>query len=85
MPLSYAQDIRPLFRAGDISCMAQKGVLLGNTEWMCSPNGGDSFPDHENARRVFSVLSEGSMPPDVSWPRDKVAIFEQWMNDGFVE
>jgi hypothetical protein len=74
MALSFAVDIRPLFRDGDIQCMKPSGVDLGNPEWMCVP---------ANAHSVFNVVSSGEMPPDAPWPPEKVSLFKEWMDAGF--
>lgn len=60
--------VLPEFRTADIGCMAMKGVLLGNAEWMCEPPGGERLADHADARRVYAVLSQGIMPPGNTWP-----------------
>jgi len=83
MALSFATDIRPLFRPGDIGCMAPRGVLLGSAEWMCDPASGNGYADHDNARRVHSALERGVMPPGNSWPQEWLDIFQAWMADGF--
>ena len=74
MALSFAADIRPLFRDGDLQCMKPSGVDLGSPEWMCVP---------ANAHSVFSVVSSGEMPPDAPWPAEKVSLFKEWMDAGF--
>ena len=85
MATSYTMDVRPLFRAKDVACMAQKGVMLGDADWMCDPATSDEFVDHGNARKVFSVLSEGQMPPDGAWTQARLDVYKQWMQDGFVK
>jgi hypothetical protein len=80
---TFAKQIFPKFRAKDIKCMAAHGVELASATWMCDPAGGDEFADHSNARRVFSALSQGQMPPDQPWPQDWIAVYEQWINSGF--
>ena len=37
MALSFATDIRPLFRDGDIECMTPMGIELDNPAWMWFP------------------------------------------------
>jgi hypothetical protein len=71
--LSFQTDIRPLFRDRDVTCMKGRGVLLGDSTWMC---------DAAHAQRVFTKLSAGAMPPDGAWPPDRVALFKQWMDGG---
>lgn len=73
MALSFATDIRPLFRDEDIDCMKGMGVDLGDPAWMCVP---------DNAQSVYSTLADGSMPPDEPWPAEKVALFKKWMDAG---
>lgn len=55
MPLSFATDIRPLFRDGDIQCLGPSGVKLDDPAWMCVPG---------NAQSVYEQVSAGKMPPD---------------------
>jgi hypothetical protein len=73
MPLSFATNIRPLFRDGDIRCMAPAGVHLGDPAWMCVP---------ANAQHVYAAVSAGKMPPDAPWPADQVSVFKNWMDAG---
>ena len=73
MALSFAADIRPLFRSGDIKCMKNVGVELDDPAWMCVA---------ANAQSVYSTVADGSMPPDEPWPADRVALFKQWMDAG---
>ena len=83
MAVTFNHDILPLFRSGDIGCMRGKGVSLDDAEWMCGAAGDSAFPDHSNARKVFDQLAQGSMPPDGAWPAERLAIYQQWMTDGF--
>lgn len=73
MALSFAADIRPLFREEDIECMQGMGIDLGETAWMCVP---------ENAQSVYERVADGSMPPDDAWPAEKVSLFKRWMDAG---
>ena len=73
MALSFATDIRPLFREEDVECMEPMGVALDDPAWMCVP---------ANAESVYGVLADGSMPPGEPWPEDRVALFKQWMEAG---
>lgn len=54
MSLSFATDIRPLFREGDIECMGPSGVKLDDPAWMRVP---------ANAQSVYEQVSAGTMPP----------------------
>jgi hypothetical protein len=74
MSLSYASDIRPLFRDNpDIACMDRRGVRLGDSGWMCNL---------VHAQRVYAKLQTGEMPPDGAWPASRVAVFKRWMAEG---
>ena len=73
MAISFATDIRPLFREEDIDCMKSMGIDLGDSAWMCVPT---------NAQSVYGVVADGSMPPDEPWPADRVGLFKQWMDAG---
>jgi hypothetical protein len=73
MSLSFATDIRPLFRDDDIQCMETSGVKLDDPAWMCVPG---------NAQSVHEQVSAGTMPPDAPWPPDRVALFKKWMDEG---
>jgi hypothetical protein len=74
MALSFATDIRPLFREDDIECMKPMGVELDNPAWMRVP---------ANAQSVYAAVADGSMPPGEPWPADRVALFKKWMDAGF--
>lgn len=71
--LTYAHDIRPLFRDGDITCMTKRGVMLGDVNWMCVP---------ANANKVYGALSSGFMPPDGTWPPNRLNLFKAWIDGG---
>ena len=58
MATSFATDILPLFKPRDIGCMAPRGVLVASANWMCDPAAGNGYPDHGNARRVYSALND---------------------------
>lgn len=73
MALSYAKDIRPLFRAEDLDCMKPSGVELDDYAWISNA---------ANAQLVYTVVADGSMPPDAPWPADRVALFKQWIDAG---
>jgi len=37
----------------------------------------------ENATAIAERLSDGSMPCDGPWPAERVALFRQWMDEGY--
>jgi hypothetical protein len=73
MALSFAADIRPLFRYEDIECMTPMGVALDDPAWMCVS---------ANAQSVYDVVADGSMPPGEPWPEERVSLFKKWMDAG---
>jgi len=81
MPLvSFVRDIKPLFRAIDISHMKRYKINLADYTFM-------SMPDHAN--KVLRALSPHeddppSMPPGGPyWTADQLALFAQWQKDGY--
>jgi len=68
---SFARDIRPLFRDSDVDEM-RFAFDLSQYEDVKS-----------NAPGIYQRLAEGSMPCDEPWPEDRVALFRQWMAEGF--
>jgi len=70
--LSFAQDIRPLFRETDVEEMMDvAGFDLSRYEDV-----------RDRAQDIYERLDEGSMPCDGAWPADQVARFKQWMDGG---
>jgi hypothetical protein len=74
MALSFATDIRPLFRNEDIDCMKAMGINLDDPAWMCLPANADS---------VYREVAAGTMPPDEAWSPERVSLFKKWMEAGF--
>lgn len=78
--VSFAADIKPLFRAIDISHMKQYRVGLDDYTYMSNPN---------NANSVLANLSPHngeppSMPPGGPyWTAAQLALFVQWQNEGY--
>ncbi len=83
-PVSFAKDIKPLFRKADIDHMKPFGILLDDYQYMS-----DAANDHENAERVQRSLTpqDGdppSMPPGGPyWTPAQIALFAQWRADGY--
>jgi len=72
MPLSFATDIRPLFRdSPDVEAMKSFGLDLSSYEEVKA-----------SADAIYSRLEDGSMPCDDAWPKEQVAKFKQWMDEG---
>jgi uncharacterized protein YbjT (DUF2867 family) len=78
--ISFARDIRPLFRLVDISHMKSHGIKLDDYTFMSDP---------DNADKVLGTLSphDGhppSMPPGGPyWTADELALFAQWQEGGY--
>ena len=74
MALSFAADIRPLFRdEPDVAAMKGFGMDLSSY---------DDVKTH--AAAIYERLEDGSMPCDGEWPKEQVAKFKQWMDDGMM-
>jgi len=72
MALSFAADIRPLFRDDpDVETMKGFGLDLGSYAEV-----------KEKAQEIYATLEDGSMPCDEPWSKDKVALFKCWMDEG---
>jgi hypothetical protein len=78
--VSFAVDIKPLFRAVDIAHMKPFGVELDDYNYMSNPG---------NANAVLATLSPQagappSMPPGGPyWTEDQLALFVQWQTEGY--
>jgi hypothetical protein len=88
MPVSFAQNIVPLFRSSEVSCMARFGVSLNDYAYMSDPAGDGTFADHANARDVYARLT-GAATPQMPmggpyWPTAQLELFNQWIADGFL-
>jgi len=70
-PLSFAADIRPLFRSFDIDSMKPAGIDLS------------SFEDVKSrARGIYARLSAKDMPCDKPWDDPSLQKFKEWMDSG---
>ena len=78
--VSFARDIRPLFRAIDISHMKSYGIKLDDYIFMSKP---------DIANKVFRTLSPHDGHPPVMppggpyWTTDQLALFAHWQKDGY--
>jgi len=72
MPLSFAADIRKLFRdTPDVDTMKGLGLDLS------------AFEDVKaSAAAIYATVKDGSMPCDGPWPEEQVAMFKRWMDEG---
>ena len=69
-PISFARDIRPLFRASDRESMTF-AFDLWNVDDVRS-----------YAEDILERLQDGSMPCDDTWPRERVELFGRWIATG---
>jgi hypothetical protein len=73
MAVSFATDIRPLFRdSPDIDTMQGFGIDLSSYEDVKA-----------RAAEIYSRLVDGSMPCDKPWPPERLGLFRLWMDEGF--
>jgi len=69
-PVSYAADVKPLFRDRDRASMLRHFDL-----W--------SYDDvSTHAPAIFSRLEGGTMPCDGAWSADRVDVFRRWLAQG---
>ena len=69
-PISYAQDIKPLFREGDRESMSSAFDL-----W--------SYDDVvQNSDAILERLRDGTMPCDGAWTEEQVDLFQRWVDAG---
>ena len=72
MAVSFASDIRPLFRdSPDVETMKEYGLDLASYEDVKT-----------RAAKIYATLEDGSMPCDGAWPKEQIDLFKQWMDDG---
>jgi hypothetical protein len=68
--LTFTNDIRPLFRDGDVSSMSFAFDL-------------NSYDDvRANAEGIYEQLAAGTMPCDKAWPTEDVERFRSWIDQG---
>ena len=68
--MSFATDIRPLFRPDDSDAMS----------WAFDLNSFDDVKEHAEA--IYERLENGSMPCDEPWPEEQVQRFRAWIDEG---
>ncbi len=69
--LSFASDVRNLFRDSDVKTMKRYGIDLSSYENVKA-----------RASDIYARLIEGDMPCDTPWGSDKLAVFKEWMDGG---
>ena len=67
----FDRDIRPLFRDKDVDEMRFAFDL-------------SVYDDvKDNAQGIYDRLMDGSMPCDGAWSSEQIALFRQWIDEGF--
>ncbi len=69
--LSFATDIRPLFRSSDVESMKPAGLDLSSYEEV-----------KKRAQVIFARLSAKEMPCDGPWSDGHLQTFKKWMESG---
>ena len=69
-PLSFATDIKPLFRELDRDSMRSAFDLWAYDDVVA------------NADAIFSQIQGGAMPCDGAWPAERVDLLERWIDAG---
>jgi hypothetical protein len=73
MALSFAQDIRPLFRQRDVECMSDSFDLSKLSDVRM------------HSAAIYERLAEKSMPTDGPWSDENIGMFKQWIDEGMAE
>jgi hypothetical protein len=73
---SFAVDIKPLFRALDVTHMKGGGVLLDDYTYMSQPANAQNVYDH------LTGTASPQMPPGNPWPQNQIDLFKKWMDEG---
>ena len=81
-PVSFANDIVPLFRAQDIQCMRGLGVFLIDYGYMSGPNS-----SHAHAKMVAFMLGPNAKPDRMPlggpyWSAESLTLFQTWIAQG---
>jgi hypothetical protein len=72
MAISFAVEIRPLFRdSPDVDAMQGYGLDLSSYEEVKA-----------RAPEIYARLADGSMPCDEPWSPDRLGFFKLWMDEG---
>jgi hypothetical protein len=75
--ISFAQDIRPLFRPVDVQHMAPMGVMLDDSVYMSDPQNAQVAYEYLNGER------QPQMPPGGPyWTQEQLQLFSEWMAGG---
>ena len=71
--LGFEADIKPLFRDKDRDAMRRAVDLWSDGDVVA------------HARPIAERLSQGPMPCDGAWPKERVERFQRWVEEGTPE
>ncbi len=75
-PVSFQNDILPLFRPQDISCMAGMGVMLSDYNYMSQSDNAKAVYDH------LTGIAQPRMPlGGPYWSAEQLALYNSWMTE----
>jgi hypothetical protein len=69
-PISFEQQIKPLFREGDRQAMKWAFDLWSHDDVA------------RNSDAILERLRDGTMPSDGAWPAEQMAVFQHWVDAG---
>jgi hypothetical protein len=69
-PISFEQQIKPLFREGDRQAMKWAFDLWSHDDVA------------RNSDAILERLRDGTMPCDGAWPAEQMAVFQHWVDAG---
>jgi hypothetical protein len=69
-PISFEEDIKPLFRERDRESMKRSFDLWSHDDVT------------RNSDAILARVREGTMPCDGAWPDDQVALLQRWVDAG---
>ena len=82
--VSFAADIKPLFRPVDVDHMIRGGIKLDDFQYMSDPT-----DNYKHAQDVYDALvprngQPPTMPPGGPyWTQAQLALFAKWRSDGY--
>ena len=91
-PVSFKNDILPMFSQDDVDHMKPMNVMLADYAFMSDPKSGKlgnapEFKDHGNGRSCYAYLTGDAQPRmpmgGPYWQQDKLDTYNRWMADGF--
>jgi hypothetical protein len=68
--ISFAEDIKPLFRERDRDSMKWAFDLWSHDDVTA------------NGDAILGRLRDGSMPCDGTWPEEQIELFQRWVDSG---